>query len=416
MGGTPTKHLLVTPCDPGYCHIYFGVQRNAFATALALATATNRTLILPPIEYYENQAQQATSVFTQTEQARRPRFVRWSEIYDIDALRRAGVQAVEYFDLPTRTVHFDRALLQNSGPSLAGHRFRHKRMASASAPDGMHAKRCAIGTGAKARGLLANLSRSQRPLHSATGTLYGRQVTFGELHCGYFPLHPPGTANALRAWLAGTVHVAAIFNVGHLHTMRFVEHDSTAPQVAATVSAGVHLPAPALAGAADRFVKRLLLHGDTSQRSAAEAAPGTGATPRFATFVSVHWRHGDYMSLKGAVTPPATVVRLALRALQEVQCHDCPVFLMTNCRSESALAEVRRALPTLVMYKPPKGSRLAEEGPRLMVEQVIASQAGRFVGTQTSSVSEYVQELLEWRRAKAKAVPMEGAPRSPLAL
>ena len=50
-----SRYLLVTPCDPGNCHIYFGVQLRAFPTALALAKSLKRTLVLPPFEWYENQ-------------------------------------------------------------------------------------------------------------------------------------------------------------------------------------------------------------------------------------------------------------------------------------------------------------------------------------------------------------------------
>ena len=58
-----SRYLLVTPCDPGNCHIYFGVQLRAFPTALALAKSLKRTLVLPPFEWYENQVHAARARF-----------------------------------------------------------------------------------------------------------------------------------------------------------------------------------------------------------------------------------------------------------------------------------------------------------------------------------------------------------------
>ena len=61
--GPLAPRLIVTPCDPGDCHIYFGVQRRALSTAVALAQSLNRTLVLPPIEWYEHQAQLMMNTF-----------------------------------------------------------------------------------------------------------------------------------------------------------------------------------------------------------------------------------------------------------------------------------------------------------------------------------------------------------------
>lgn len=41
---------------PAQCHIYFSQQRKALSTGLALALALNRTLLLPPFEWYSGQA------------------------------------------------------------------------------------------------------------------------------------------------------------------------------------------------------------------------------------------------------------------------------------------------------------------------------------------------------------------------
>ena len=88
------RYLLVTPCDPGNCHIYFGVQRRALATAVALAQITGRTLLIPPPEWYPDQAQQFANAFMNSPQGRVPQFVRWSELYDIDRLRHAATASL----------------------------------------------------------------------------------------------------------------------------------------------------------------------------------------------------------------------------------------------------------------------------------------------------------------------------------
>ena len=112
----------------------------------------------------------------------------------------------------------------------------------------------------------------------------------------------------------------------------------------------------------------------------------------------MHWRHGDYVAYKLA-TSLAKVVGSAQLALDELRCAgDCAVFLMSNCRNASALAELSAALPTLVRYEPPAGrTRFAEEGARLVIEQAIAAQADVFLGSPRSAVSQYVEQL---RRAR----------------
>ena len=131
----------------------------------------------------------------------------------------------------------------------------------------------------------------------------------------------------------------------------------------------------------------------------------------------MHWRHGDYVpTVYNMLTPLESIVKRVRKALkEELECLDCPVLLMTNCRDESALAELRAALPTLVRYTPSAppttddyrswaaddvaialeatpstGTAFSDEGPRLLIEQAIAMHADAFVGNPRSAVTEFV--------------------------
>ena len=95
---TPSGHLLVTPCDPGNCHIYFGVQLRALPTALSIARAADRTLVLPPFEYYSGQAQEFANAFKARPAGKSPMFVPFSELYDIERLRQGGAHVVDYHE------------------------------------------------------------------------------------------------------------------------------------------------------------------------------------------------------------------------------------------------------------------------------------------------------------------------------
>ena len=230
--------LLVTPCDPGNCHIYFSVQRRALPTALALARATNRTLVLPPLEWYADQAQMFANKFLTTPQGSLPRFKRWSDLFDISHLRR-HTDIIEFDDLisagdgggggamPALTI--DRAVHQRgntpnyggelrAGEPLSGSRFAEKPCKQASL------------------GLLRNLSwppqeddSGLQPTLNAGGQMYGQQVAVRELRCGTLQLSSVGASQALAGWFAD-VRLAAVFDVGH-HTHTKLE---ARPRVAAS--------------------------------------------------------------------------------------------------------------------------------------------------------------------------------------
>ena len=390
------RYLLVTPCDPGNCHIYFGVQRRALATAVALAHITGRTLLIPPPEWYPDQAQQFANAFMNSPQGRVPQFVRWSELYDIDRLRQSGVDADDFHDVNIDRI--DRAVLAtggamaklpasvpstpNSDDALLGH---------------LQAHPCKHGR----TGLQSNFSfefDSETNAQAGVGELYGRHLRIDALRCGALPLSRTETQKALAAWL-GDVPIAAVFDVGH-HAHTIVSD----MKVFVKLDQGLR-PSALLDREAARFIHEMLLARGASK------------------FAAVHWRHGDYVpSVYNMLTPLESVVKRVRKALnEELECPDCPVLLMTNCRNESALAELRAALPTLVRYTPlapptaddyrswaaddvdatPR-TVFSDEGPRLLIEQAIAMRADAFVGNPRSAVTEFVDMVRHSRNQQSR--------------
>ena len=244
-------------------------------------------------------------------------------------------------------------------------------------------------------GLQSNFSfefDSETNAQAGAGELFGRHLRIDALRCGALPLSRTETQKALAAWL-GDVPIAAVFDVGH-HAHTIVSD----MKVFIKLDQGLR-PSAVLDREAVRFIHEMLLARGASK------------------FAAVHWRHGDYVpTVYNMLTPLESIVKRVRKALkEELECLDCPVLLMTNCRNESALAELRAALPTLVRYTPSAppttddyrswaagdvaialeatpstGTAFSDEGPRLLIEQAIAMHADAFVGNPRSAVTEFV--------------------------
>ena len=385
--------MLWSPCDPGevcpppspaaplfardrgltrvcipQCHIYFSQQRKALSTGLALAMALNRTLVLPPFEWYSGQAQLMANAFRATNEGRTPQFTPWSHLFDIEPLRQ-HVPVVELHEL-----------FASAGPAgLELHRALYATGTSTSPNDRTQANEAeGVFRGFLAekpckdrssQGLLKNLTRAV-----SAGAWKGRvldgAMQVSSMHCGMLLLDQPGATDALATWF-GDAAMVAVFSVGHYPHAKLAGPSVFMP------------PASAIQREADRYVAELR----RPRPAGGEAAGGTELK-----FVAVHWRHGDYVSYS-LLTPAETVAKDAKRALAAMRCPTCPVFLMTNCRDSSALDELRRLLPTLARYEPPDDRpEFAEEGPRLIIEQAIATQAAQFVGSSRSAVTLFVEE------------------------
>jgi len=360
--------ILWSPCDPGECHIYFSQQRKALSTGIALALALKRTLVLPPFEWYSGQAQLMANAFRATNEGRTPQFTPWSHLFDIEPLRQ-HVPVVELHQLFASAglagLELQRALYA-SGTSISS----NDRMQAAKAEGVFRGflaeKPCKDRS---SQGLLKNLTRTV-----GSGVWEGRvldgAVQVSSMQCGAFLLDQPGAAEALATWF-GDAAMVAVFSVGHYPHAKLAGPSVFMP------------PASAIQREADRYVAELR----RPRPAGGEAAGGT-----VLKFVAVHWRHGDYVSYS-LLTPAETVAKDAKRALAAMRCPTCPVFLMTNCRDSSALDELRRLLPTLARYEPPDDRpEFAEEGPRLIIEQAIATQAAQFVGSSRSAVTLFVEE------------------------
>ena len=148
------------------------------------------------------------------------------------------------------------------------------------------------------------------------------------------------------------------------------------------------------------------LDGEASRFTAEYFAP--------AQFVAVHWRHGDYVAYK-LLMPLEKLIERVHQALRGLKCRvgdeadaaaltPCKVFLMTNCRNASALAEFSAAMEPaggVVRYEPTQPFH-ATEGGRLVIEQSIAARADAFVPSQRSAVSEFIETLRRQRKRASK--------------
>ena len=348
-------------CGP-QCHIYFSQQRKALSTGLALALALKRTLVLPPFEWYSGQAQLMANAFRSTDEGRTPRFTPWSRLFDIEPLRQ-HVPVVELHELFARAgpagLDLQRAIYA-TGTSMSP-----KDRTLAAEAEGVFRSFLA-GKSCKDRssqGLLKNLTRAESA-GPWEGQVLDGAVQVSSMQCGMLLLDQPGATDAMATWF-GDAAMVAVFSVGHYHHAKLAGPSVFMP------------PAPAIQQEADRYVAEL------------RRPRSTGTDTKF---VAVHWRHGDYAGYS-ILTPAETVVKDAKRALAAIRCPTCPVFLMTNCRDSSVLDELRRVLPTLARYEPPdERSEFAEEGPRLIIEQAIATQADQFVGNARSAVTLFVEE------------------------
>ena len=412
--------------DPGNCHIYFGVQLRALPTALSLARVTDRTLVLPPFEYYEGQAQVWANSFKATASGRRPLFLPWSELFDIERLREGGVHAVDYDNASVD--HVDVALLQTGSAQTSGTSNKASAALAAKAANSLDGVLEPVACRRRPDGLQHNLTFDATGATGEEGRpsgawLYERRVAFGQLLCGTLGFQRPEIVQALANWF-GHAPVAAVFNVGHhLHSRvgseaharehqyleahlrpnaqleseatRFISHAIRKPRVD---SASADAAAAGVAAA-----EAVTDEGTGAARSAAAAAflagYQSGADEIGGGFVAVHWRHGDYVQYK-LLQSPSTVAGRVRKAIDASRCGPtCPIFLMSNCRNNSALEELSGLLPSEPITYAPIEPRFADEGRKLIVEVAIATRATAFVGSPRSAVTELVDTL---RRARER--------------
>ena len=392
---SPSTHtLLWTPCDPGECHIYFSQQRKALATAVGLARTLKRTLVLPPFEWYDGQAQLMANAFRATADGRRPRFTAWSDLFDLTQLRQR-VPLIELHELradaadSAAALRWDRAIYAKGTLVSANER----KLADVAAPPltGVLAESGPCKPRSSA-GLLMNLTSSADLGGGGpwAGELMGGAMSVQEVRCGALLLTTGGglqlekATAALASWF-GDAPSAAIFSVGHYsHAKAW----SSAEELDATYTP----PAASLEAEARRFVVEVLLVGSGS----GGGGGSSGGSSSGGKFVAMHWRDGDYVPYKLG-TSASGVAERAKTALAELGCASCAVFIMTNCREKASLAELQSLLPTATIgYTPPAdappGSTFGEEGPRLVIEQAIATLADAFVGSGRSAVTHFVEE------------------------
>jgi hypothetical protein len=387
--GTDERFIIAWPCDPGECHIYFMQQRKALPTNLNLARATNRTLVLPPFTWYEGQAQQFTNSFKRTAAGMRPLFTRFSELFDFEQFQRAlgaaqqGLRALELHEFAARELAAGRraldielAVLSKGIPAAHA---QSQRADPALDPRVVVPYPCMQPL----EGVALNLSAP------GSGELWGfprEQVRVRELRCGYAMLarawaHAGGSPAAFGSLLESPAEgrflgkrVVAMLGTGHqLHSHA---HDGA---MQALVD-GLRF-APPLVREAERFVAEVLT----------PLVCGAASHCRCSGYVSVHWRHGDYVPY-GHAHQPGTLLERIEAARRKLGCRHCPVFIATNCGDAEAVGAVRSLLAPaeLVLYDPQPGAageRFRSEGARLAVDQLIAARGAVFVRSSRSAVS-----------------------------
>lgn len=396
---TDERFIIAWPCDPGECHIYFGQQRKALTTNFNLARATNRTLVLAPFTWYEGQAQQYTNTFKRTAAGVRPLFTRFSELFDLSSFERplsdgTRIRVIELCDFAAHEVAAGRRLEIDLAIMSKGIPRNHERDLRS---DPELDKRLVVpyNCSKPLEGIALNMSEA------GSGELWGfsrEHVAVHELRCGYAMLAKAWAASGKQLAdfgtrlespeLFGGKRLVALLGTGHqLHSHAT---DAAAADLNERLAYAPHLVAQA-----EAFVRESL----APLVQAARAAHGLRelhAQSEGAGYVSVHWRHGDYVPY-GHVTEPEMLERKVAQARDKLPgaCATCPVFLATNCRDRHSIEQLRRLIAPmpLLAYEPPdgpEGDPFRSEGTRLAVEMLVAARASIFVRSSRSAVSAFI--------------------------
>ena len=393
----PSGHLLVTPCDPGNCHIYFGVQLRALPTALSIARAADRTLVLPPFEYYSGQAQEFANAFKARPAGKSPMFVPFSELYDIERLRQGGAHVVDYHEAGLQQL--DVAFLSTAKGTDG------KKSLAVNVPsplDGIIEEAACRGG---RDGLQSNITFAGDPSSPVSvRELYGQPLNLGSMRCGVIGLSDVNNMKALVKWM-GSERTAAVFNVGHQMHSRV---DGMAYGKENALLEASLRPNKLLDQEARDFIARTIFKRSSSDGGWRDAST-VGNQEIRTKFVAVHWRHGDYVAYQ-LLTPVDQLSKRIKKAMATIStaCDmerpgfdpiDCPpVFLMTNCLIEKELKELNDALPSGFIRYEPSSPEFDHDGKTLVIEQAIASLATTFVPSQRSAVSEHIEMLRRGRK------------------
>lgn len=200
------RYLIASPCDPGNCHIYFSVQRKCLPAAIALARETGRVLVLPPLEWYVDQAQLMANAFLR--QTPVPRFTRWSDLFDLTYLQH-HLPVIELQELrssssaPTAAAGaliIDAAVLDTASVASFSR-------AETDVGGAFEEQPCPLTA---AHGLLANLSRVS-PSRQYRGQLWEAPTIIRQLRCGALSPRPGGTV--VGEWF-DQARIVAAFGLG----------------------------------------------------------------------------------------------------------------------------------------------------------------------------------------------------------
>ena len=367
------RHLLFTACDPAECRQYANVQLNTLPIALFLATALNRTLVLPPFMLFRAQGQHelySDGGHDQSNAYYRP----FSTYFNVSMLQREGLNVIdwpEYIAKADGVVSIDHLLYMQ-------HAFALKK--GPSACTNLVSRLLGLDTeddgGVSMHG------------DAPVGKLLGVRVATAGYQCGDLDLNSP---EALERWLRSYVHRKASF-LHELPTIAVLGVWWGSTNHADEDVDPTLLPPP---------VPSKRLEASLSFNDNLHAEADAFVLSNFGTggFVSVHWRHGDYTQW-AKHAPPAKLATLSLEALRNASVPSpWKVFLATNCKDEGQLREAEQLLAnggaSLVRYHGGKD----DDPPRVaFLEQLIASRATIFL---YSAASFYSQTIVRERRRRS---------------
>ena len=352
-------HLLFHACDPAECRQYVNVQLNTLPLALFLARVLNRTLVLPPFMIFRNQGQPdmyADGGHDQIHAYYRP----FGTYFNVSGLQAAAdvIEFDNFLDMHDGMLPIDRLWYT-----------QHKHVMKAGP------ETCVALT---------------RKLFT-TGGVLGAPAKLGDFQCGQLDVNG---VHGYERWLEDYAPArlapgmkSSIEGVGTLMVLGEWWGSTNYPDEAIDPTL---LPPPTPSS-----IVAMNLHFNDELHVAASSFISAHLS---AGFVSVHWRHGDYINWRKQA-PPDTVATFALEALDNASAPSPRhVFLATNCKDVSQIREVERLLTKggakLVRYFSGDGV----DRPRAaFLEQIIASHASTFI---YSAASFFSQTIVRERRNK----------------
>jgi hypothetical protein len=338
------RYLVFHACDPADCRQYTNVQLNTLPLAVFLARILNRTLVLPPFMFFSTQGQSDLYRDGGHDQER-ALFRPFGAYFNVSQLQ-AATDVVDWPDF-----------VASEGSVSIDHLYYLQHTHSLEKVSG--------GCPGLVRTLLG-VEPNEVPQEdgSVVGRMLGERVGVRGFQCGSLDLNgPDGHERWLRTYLPPraswleTQRVVGVLGAwwGRCATARNPMPAGAARPRERRQLSGTRAPPARSTNYADEAVSSQLLPPPVpsvvvdgalafADDLLAEADAFIAARLGDA-FVSVHWRHGDYIQWQKHA-PPELVAAQALEALKNasVPAPSRRVFLATNCPDQQHLTVVQRLL------------------------------------------------------------------------